>query len=652
MKKILDDKIIVKTSCKYKKNMTDITIYVDKIIISGVNFYKVIKLYLISDIRNIESTDIEILTFTDEKYTFSDFKRINLIYYFLVRAIKYDYEIRFGINILKNESDNCIMEFNIFNLKEYLIEKYRLIIKNEIITSFQVKYEDYSGRIYLFNNYLIFDCKKGIVIRLFQIKEVEIEKCITDDMLDYIVLKINLVFGGIHEFIMKENKHFLDSLFNLISENKKYTNIFTDEVNKLYQHKKNNDFEGFGTKYTFNKDYEPKNYNKRIFSNIIDIYNINNYELPEIEVPCELKGFFWILNMALDYKVIQNEFYYDLKNKIGDLKISKQINDDIHRTFSDNSCYRNIENVENLRQILETYNVYKPDVGYFQCMNVYVGTFRIFVNEEMTFWLLNYFIENVFNECYEKEMEGIYIYEIIINLFIEKYFPGLYKNLEKRNISISSVLSLWCISMFVQHLHFLQFLRIIDEIATKGRLFIFKFCLSLIKNIYVKLNRSKDINDAIFYFKEYFEKIKEDFNRGNNISFENILSSSNKEYNFEVEEFILFKSKAFIKYRDNCIREVFSDLSKKEKNMFLSKKEISLIYSKLNNLKNLNSENISHIFKLNKEIVEKYFSNENLTFIQFLYKINLLMNEITLTIDLHLKEEISCLLSQILNEDQ
>ncbi len=103
---------------------------------------------------------------------------------------------------------------------------------------------------------------------------------------------------------------------------------------------------------------------------------------------------------------------YLLSSKLLPSTSSEIIDQDLHRTYADNSDF---ENLTPLRNILLAFSIRNPSIGYCQAMNYIAAFILIHFEEEHAFWVLTALIEDILPvDFYANQLEGMVAEQMVM----------------------------------------------------------------------------------------------------------------------------------------------------------------------------------------------------------------------------------------------
>ncbi|VDM35092.1 unnamed protein product [Hydatigera taeniaeformis] len=150
------------------------------------------------------------------------------------------------------------------------------------------------------------------------------------------------------------------------------------------------------------------------------------------------------------------QYYQSLVNKVNDSQVDSsyrhQITLDLLRTFPNHIAFNRPEGfgVQKMQEVLQAFTIHNPDVGYCQGMNFIVGNATLFLDKEITFWLLVLIVEHYFPQNYFNEgLIAAQADQIILRDLISKYCPSIACAMQELEVDITTITLNWFIAAFV-----------------------------------------------------------------------------------------------------------------------------------------------------------------------------------------------------------
>ncbi|XP_074272800.1 uncharacterized protein LOC141596498 isoform X2 [Silene latifolia] len=175
-------------------------------------------------------------------------------------------------------------------------------------------------------------------------------------------------------------------------------------------------------------------------------------------IPPVLRPKIWFtLSGAAKKKSTVPESYYDdlIKATEGmSTAATKQIDQDLPRTFPGHTWLDTTEGHGALRRVLVGYSFRDSDVGYCQGLN-YVAALLLLVmkTEEEAFWMLAVLLEDVLvHDCYTNNLSGCHVEQRVFKDLLVKKCPGIASHLEALEFDVSLVATEWFLCLFSKSL--------------------------------------------------------------------------------------------------------------------------------------------------------------------------------------------------------
>eukprot|EP00742_Colponemidia_sp_Colp-10_P002756 GILJ01002946.1.p1 GENE.GILJ01002946.1~~GILJ01002946.1.p1 ORF type:complete len:386 (+),score=35.62 GILJ01002946.1:67-1158(+) len=201
-------------------------------------------------------------------------------------------------------------------------------------------------------------------------------------------------------------------------------------------------------------------------------------------IPECLRGLMWqVLANSRTYSA-QNPGLYQQLLQEKEAPVEADILRDVHRTFPKHILFRERHGSgqTSLLNVLRSFSIYNPEVGYCQGMGFITGLFLIYMSEEDSFWMLvslmnNYDMEGLFKPGLPKVRQYFFQFEALIKIF----YPRLFAHFEAENIHSSMYASQWFITGFTYNFPFSIVARVWDIFLAEGVKIIFRIGLALLK---------------------------------------------------------------------------------------------------------------------------------------------------------------------------
>lgn len=182
-----------------------------------------------------------------------------------------------------------------------------------------------------------------------------------------------------------------------------------------------------------------------------------------------------------------------------------QIEMDLHRTFPNDSYFKQPSTIKSLRNVLLAYSRRNVTIGYCQGFNFIVGRLlKTTKNELYSFWIFVQMIENMLPLCYYSDLAGVIIDTKILQLLIKAHYSDLYNHIEKLNYSLllNNILYKWFVSLFIQSTNEEISYLIWDSFFLGGSIVLFNAALAMLKMMKSDIMNSHTMEDLHNVFDE------------------------------------------------------------------------------------------------------------------------------------------------------
>ncbi|MCL7029664.1 hypothetical protein MKW94_001655 [Papaver nudicaule] len=220
-------------------------------------------------------------------------------------------------------------------------------------------------------------------------------------------------------------------------------------------------------------------------------------------IPPLLRPKVWLsISGAAKKKSTVPESYYDDLLKAVEGKVTpatKQIDQDLPRTFPGHPWLDTSEGHASLRRVLVAYSFRDCHVGYCQGLN-YVAALLLLVmkTEEDAFWMLAVLLENVLvNDCYTDNLSGCHVEQRVFKDLLAKKCPMLYIHLESIGFDVSLVATEWFLCLFSKSLPSETTLRVWDVLFNEGAKVLFHVALAIFRMKEMELLMAQHVGDVI-----------------------------------------------------------------------------------------------------------------------------------------------------------
>ncbi|CAA2979057.1 Hypothetical predicted protein [Olea europaea subsp. europaea] len=218
------------------------------------------------------------------------------------------------------------------------------------------------------------------------------------------------------------------------------------------------------------------------------------------------KVWFSLSGAAKKKSTVPESYYNDLTGAVEDkvTPATKQIDQDLPRTFPGHPWLDTPEGHSALRRVLVGYSFRDSDVGYCQGLN-YVAALLLLVmkTEEDAFWMLAVLLEDVLvNDCYTYNLSGCHVEQRVFKDLLTKKCPSwrIYRiaaHLEAMEFDVSLVSTEWFLCLFSKSLPSETTLRVWDVLFYEGGKVLFNVALAIFKMNEEELLMTHHVGDVI-----------------------------------------------------------------------------------------------------------------------------------------------------------
>uniref|UniRef100_A0A0N5AIJ5 RUN and TBC1 domain-containing protein 3 n=1 Tax=Syphacia muris TaxID=451379 RepID=A0A0N5AIJ5_9BILA len=181
-----------------------------------------------------------------------------------------------------------------------------------------------------------------------------------------------------------------------------------------------------------------------------------------------------------------------------------QIEKDLLRTLPNNVCFwqQESQGIDSLRRVLRSVAYMYPDVGYCQGMGVIVAMLLLFCPEEIVFWIMATFIEDIFPaNYYNGSLLGVQADVRVTMHLMDTHIPEVAKLLRENEVDTSLITVNWLLTAFGSVFPIRMLLRIWDFLFVSGGIAIFRTFIAMLKlkeEEFLSVTASKNLSIDIF----------------------------------------------------------------------------------------------------------------------------------------------------------
>ncbi|KAJ8524146.1 hypothetical protein ON010_g16971 [Phytophthora cinnamomi] len=162
----------------------------------------------------------------------------------------------------------------------------------------------------------------------------------------------------------------------------------------------------------------------------------------------------------------------------------RQIELDIDRTFGHSgTTICSDAGRDQLRRILRAYSLRNPSVGYCQGLNFIVAFLMLMADEEVVFWLLSVFCEDLYPGYYSPAMADIQRDMRVLKQLIAEELPQLDDFTAEVGLPLELLGSQWLLCLFTTTFPSETVFRIFDCIFTEGSFFVFPVIMAHLRRL-------------------------------------------------------------------------------------------------------------------------------------------------------------------------
>ncbi|RWS28141.1 TBC1 domain family member 10A-like protein [Leptotrombidium deliense] len=199
-------------------------------------------------------------------------------------------------------------------------------------------------------------------------------------------------------------------------------------------------------------------------------------------IPISVRGRAWtFLCAAYKQRIRYPELYTQLSEQIGDEKINDEIRKDLNRQFPSHEMFaeNNGFGQQDLYGVLKAFSIVKPDIGYCQGQAPLASVLLMHMPAEDAFWSLVQICDHFIPGYFSPGLEAIQIHGAVLNGFLKRFYPPIYKLMKKQNIDPVLYMTEWFMCIFSRTLPWPTVLRVWDMFFCEGIVVVFKVALIL-----------------------------------------------------------------------------------------------------------------------------------------------------------------------------
>ncbi|KAL8139107.1 hypothetical protein V2J09_005108 [Rumex salicifolius] len=220
-------------------------------------------------------------------------------------------------------------------------------------------------------------------------------------------------------------------------------------------------------------------------------------------IPPSLRPKIWfsLSGAAKKKSTVPDSYYTDLIRATNGqvTAATKQIDQDLPRTFPGHTWLDTSEGHAALRRVLVGYSFRDSYVGYCQGLN-YVAALLLLVmkTEEDAFWMLAVLLENALvNDCYANNLSGCHVEQRVFKDILAKKCPRIAAHLEALDFDVSLVTTEWFLCLFSKSLPSETTLRVWDVLFYEGAKVLLNVAMAIFKMKEEELLITHQVGDVI-----------------------------------------------------------------------------------------------------------------------------------------------------------
>lgn len=225
-------------------------------------------------------------------------------------------------------------------------------------------------------------------------------------------------------------------------------------------------------------------------------------------VLCITPDLFKILS---DKKVIKKE-----ENNSGEEDVNREgtidlITIDLARTFPQLKFFQvGGPLYQPMKQVLECYVKYRPDVGYVQGMSYLVAMLLLYMDTYSAFVALaNMINANHFYSFFRMNTQQIFVHVEIIKLLLKEFMPDLHANFERQGVKHQIFVLDWFITLFSKSFSVDIAARLWDRYFLEGEIFLYRGTLGVLQYFSPKL-KTAPFEDCMQFLSHIPRDLDED----------------------------------------------------------------------------------------------------------------------------------------------
>jgi hypothetical protein len=220
-------------------------------------------------------------------------------------------------------------------------------------------------------------------------------------------------------------------------------------------------------------------------------------------IPPEMRGLVWFhLSGAAQKKQKDPNLYKNLlnthKNQV--TEATKQIDNDIDRTYPEHPFISQADTRQLLRNILVAYAFYNPHIGYCQSMNFLAAILLLHMGEENAFYTLTCMLSDdsyLPQDLFDPTLNGLYCETHVLDKLVQERYPKIHAHLKKLDVNMVLFATKWFMLVFLNVFPMETSLRIWDTFFYEGYKVLFRIGLTFLHMQENKIMATESIGDVL-----------------------------------------------------------------------------------------------------------------------------------------------------------
>lgn len=190
------------------------------------------------------------------------------------------------------------------------------------------------------------------------------------------------------------------------------------------------------------------------------------------------------------------------------VKVGKDIEKDLDRTFPNHVIFREELGRLALGRVLRAYANYDPEIGYCQGMGFLSGLLLLYLSEEDVFWALSSLMNTYhMKDMFTIGMRGVRRASYVSNELVKYHLPALSRHFAAIDFYPNFVVPQWFMTLYITSFNFEAVLSIWDIFLNEGQKALYRVMLAAFKLAEKDLLR-KNCGDCLTFMREFTSQIE------------------------------------------------------------------------------------------------------------------------------------------------